>query len=187
VNWGITVKYAISGIGLSGNVDWPVNWQRVVRYCNVVRLVALLPSPVTQCYSAVPGIFNFFHGRCWQKVEKSSVNDKGKNTCVHGVARYTRIYIKYALLISGKLGYPANLCSRRCRISQILLYGSKFIQDLLIKVEGNYVLSTFGVWNHNIMPFKDFVLPDNKWCSIIRTNNWMLYRDLTAVNSENFK
>jgi hypothetical protein len=41
---------------------------------------------------------------------------------VHVVARYTKIHIKYSILISGKLQYPANLWSRRCQISKILLY-----------------------------------------------------------------
>jgi hypothetical protein len=48
-------------------------------YCNVVISVALLPSPATGCYSAVPGIFHFLHGKGWQKLKKSSANDKGKN------------------------------------------------------------------------------------------------------------
>jgi hypothetical protein len=88
----------------------------------VVQSVALLPSPVKGCYSAVPRIFHFCHGRAWQKAEKSSVKDKGKNRSVRVVARYTKVHIKHNILISGKFRYPANLWSRRCRISQFLLY-----------------------------------------------------------------
>jgi hypothetical protein len=42
------------------------------------------------------------------KKPKSSVNDKVKNRRVHEVARYTKIHIKYNILISGKLRHPAN-------------------------------------------------------------------------------
>jgi hypothetical protein len=41
---------------------------------------------------------------------------------VHEVARYTKIHVKYNVLISGKLRYPATLWSGGCQISQILLY-----------------------------------------------------------------
>jgi hypothetical protein len=51
----------------------------------MVQSVALLSSPVTGCYSAVPGIFHFGHGRGWYKAENSSVKDKGKNRQVMGL------------------------------------------------------------------------------------------------------
>jgi hypothetical protein len=41
---------------------------------------------------------------------------------VHEVARYTKIHIKYNVLISGKLRYPAILWSQRYLILQLLLY-----------------------------------------------------------------
>jgi hypothetical protein len=43
-----------------------------------------------------------------KKRKKGSVNDKGKTRSVHEVARYTKRYIKYNILISGKLQYLAN-------------------------------------------------------------------------------
>jgi hypothetical protein len=41
---------------------------------------------------------------------------------VHEIARYTKIHIRYSILISGKLRYLATRWSQRCRISQLLLY-----------------------------------------------------------------
>jgi hypothetical protein len=40
---------------------------------------------------------------------------------VHEIARHMKIRIKYNILISGKLPYPAHLWSRRWQIAQILV------------------------------------------------------------------
>jgi hypothetical protein len=47
---------------------------------------------------------------------------------VNEVARYTKIHVKYNILISGKFQYPANLWSQRCPTLQILLYTVAFLR-----------------------------------------------------------
>jgi hypothetical protein len=59
--------------------------------------------------------------------ERKSVADRKSSDKFNGwlslcVPRYAKIRIKYNLLISGKLRYPATLWCRRCRVSHLLLY-----------------------------------------------------------------
>jgi hypothetical protein len=63
---------------------------------------------------------------------------------VYEVARYTKIHNKYYVLISGKLRYPANPWSRKCRISQILLYAAsvKMVTWVKVKIALEQVMKT---------------------------------------------